>query len=192
MTAHLAILLPGRDYGALGPALRLPRLAVEEVGAQTVEVDYAGAPPPAHDREAWEELRRRVARQIRSYVGDAAPQRVTFVAKSLGTMLLAELPDDVPLPPSVDAIWLTPIFGQPSVRAGAIARGWPSLLVAGEADELHVPAHHQAVADALGATSLVLPRADHLLEVPGDVRATVAGFRTLTDAALDFARVGPC
>jgi hypothetical protein len=58
--------------------------------------------------------------------------------------------------------------------------------VAGEADQLHEPEHHDAVADALGAASLVLPRADHALEIPGDVIATLDGFRVMTEAVLDF------
>lgn len=187
MSRHLAIVLPGREYGSLGPALRLPRLALDQLGATTVEVDYAATPPHRPGAHAVADISAAVAGQVRSLLARAAPQRVTFLAKSLGTVLLAGLPANLPLPDDVDACWLTPIFGQAAVRAGAVAKGWPSLLVAGEADELHVRAAHDEVAGALRAASLVLPRADHLLEVPGDVRATLDGLRALTEAVLSFA-----
>lgn len=186
MIAHLAIVLPGRGYGALGPALRLPRLAVEEAGAETVVVEYPGDTPLAQVPEWWDDLHSSVASQVASFLSEAAPERVTFLAKSLGSVALAALPGHVALPASVDAIWLTPIFGREPIRSGAIAHAWRSLLVAGGADEFYEPEHHEAVAEALGASSLVLPGANHLLEVPGDVRATLEGFRSLTEAVMAF------
>jgi predicted alpha/beta hydrolase family esterase len=183
---HLAIVLPGREYGPLGPALRLPRLAVEETGAEIVEVTYPTI-PAADDARSWESLQQAVNRQIISHLSNP-PDRITFIAKSLGTVVLSALPAGLPFPASVSAVWLTPIFGWERVRSGAVARAWPSLLVAGAADSLHEPQHHEAVAAAIGATSVVLPSADHLLEVPGDVMATLDGFRTLTESVRNFVR----
>lgn len=105
MNGHLAILLPGRGYGALGPALRLPRLAVEQSGAEVVEIDY-GSVPAADDPESWERLYVSVAEQIGTAVSERNPSQLTFIAKSLGTIVLASLPAEVPLPSSVRAVWL--------------------------------------------------------------------------------------
>lgn len=58
--------------------------------------------------------------------------------------------------------------------------------MAGEADSLHEAQHHDAVAAALGARSVILPGADHLLEVPGDVMATLDGWRLLAGSVVDF------
>lgn len=186
MRNHLAILLPGREYGALGPALRLPRLAVEQSGSEVFEIQYPFA-PAVDDPDAWDTLCVSVTEQIGAVLSERVPSRITFIAKSLGTFVLASLPSDIPLP-GVKAIWLTPLFGRESVRRGVVAKNWPSLLVAGEADQLHEPEHHGAVAHGLGAASLVLPRADHSLEIPGDVIATLDGFRVLTETVLDFVR----
>jgi len=183
---HLAIVLPGQSYGPLGPAIRIPQLAVEQIGAEVVEVHYPEL--PATEDEPWDAFHSSVLDQVRAAVADARPDEITFVAKSLGTVALAALPPALLGRVPVRAIWLTPIFGQASVRAGAIAMGCPSLLVAGGADDLHAPLEHAAVAEALRAESLVIPRADHLLEVPGDVIATADGFRTLADQALGFLR----
>jgi hypothetical protein len=38
LPSHLTIILPGRGYGAEGPVLHLPRLALEKAGAQAAVV----------------------------------------------------------------------------------------------------------------------------------------------------------
>jgi len=152
-----------------------------------VELQYPSLPTD-NDPNSWETLYGSVADQITAVVSELDPTQITFIAKSLGTIVLAALPTGVPLPGDVRAVWLTPIFGRESVRVGAIEKGWRSLLVAGEADDLHEPEYHEEVANRLGAASVVLARADHLLEVPGDVTATLAGFRVLTQSVLDFGR----
>ncbi len=186
MTSHLAIVLPGRMYGPLGPALRIPVLALQEVGAEVAVTEYPSE--PGRDASGWGPVFDAVNQQVGSLIRQHRPGRLTFLAKSLGTAALASLPPDLPLAARVDAMWITPLFGQAGVRSAAAARAWPSLVVAGGADSLHDPAGHQEVCRATGAVSLVLPRADHNLEVPSDVLATVEGFRLLAGTALDFVR----
>jgi hypothetical protein len=191
MTSHLAIILPGRGYGAQGPVLHLPRLALEEAGAQAAVVEYPTVPQalPASG-DWWDSFFSAVSERVAAIVAAAQPERVTFLAKSLGTMALAALPRQATGTAAVDAVWLTPLFGRDEVRAGAINQGWRSLLVAGGADELHDPAGHRAVREALVSPSLVLTAANHALEVPGDVRTTLDGWRALTEAVIAFAAVG--
>lgn len=100
-------MLPGAGYGTLGPALRLPRLAAEETGAEVVEVEYP-APPAPGGQVQQQDLQDAASSQVSSFLSGSAPDRVTFNAKSLGTMVLGGLRPSVPLPPLVKAIWLTP------------------------------------------------------------------------------------
>ncbi|MHB1525367.1 MAG: hypothetical protein ACYCZN_03640 [Candidatus Dormibacteria bacterium] len=188
MVPHLVIVLPGQRYGVEGPALHIPVLALEEMGAETALIEYPTRLPEANETEWESAFRKSVATQVTSLLEGARPTKVTFLAKSLGTVVLASLEVTSQMTAQVQAIWVTPIFGQWPVRAGAVAHGWRSLLIAGGADPLHVPNHHEAVREALAADSLVLPNADHSLEVPGDVLATVDGLRALAQAVLAFAR----
>lgn len=187
MAPNLAIVLPGRAYGPLGPALRLPRLALEELGYSTAVVEYAPGEKLPANHEEWEDFHRVVDYQARSFIEEAQPSQVTFLAKSLGTVALAALAHDITGGTAVAAIWLTPLFGIEAVRLGAERLGWRSLLVAGGADDAHQPSAHEAVRKALGAASLVLPKSDHMLEVPGDVRLTLDGFSSLTGSVTEFA-----
>jgi hypothetical protein len=178
MSAHLAIVLPGRAYGPHGPAMHVPLLALRQCGAAVAAVQYPGN-DGGFDRS--------VAEQVAASVAQHQPARVTFVAKSIGTVALAHLDPAIVDAPVVDAIWLTPIFRLADVRDGAMAKGWRALLVAGDADSEHAPEHHDAVRAALGADSLVLPDADHSLEVDGDVAATLERWASLAEAVLAFA-----
>jgi hypothetical protein len=180
-----AVVLPGGGYGPVGAVLRLPVLALEGAGARTVVVDYP-SPGGARDARWWSAFGESVRSQVAVAVASAGSGRVTFVAKSLGSVALAGLDRAVVGAAVVDAIWLTPLFGEPEVRCGAIGLGWRSLLVAGGADTYHEPGYHDTVRRALGASSLVLGDADHSLEVPGDAVATADRFRQLAEAVTGF------
>ena len=190
MASWLTIVLPGAGYGPLGAVLRLPVLALEAAGATTATVTY---PPRTATEEPiwWATLHEAVADQVGSAIAHAQPSRVTFVAKSLGTVALAALDASGLVEMGVDAIWLTPLFGQPEVRRGAVERHWRSLLVAGGADSYHHAEGHEEVRQALGAWSLVLDGADHALEVEGNPLATVEHLRCLTAAVINFSHLRP-
>ena len=61
-----------------------------------------------------------------------------------------------------------------------------SLIVGGSSDPYHDPAGFDAVATALDAATLIVPNADHALEVPGDVHATLNAMQSLIPAVLEF------
>lgn len=103
-------------------------------------------------------------------------------------MVLAALDETLFGPRQVAAVWVTPLLGLESVRRGAASKPWPALVVAGGADPYHEPEAHEALLRATGAQSLVIAGADHLLEVRGDVLATVNGLSQLARAVLAFAR----
>ena len=88
---------------------------------------------------------------------------------------------------TMSAIWLTPLFGVPEIRDRAATSGLRSLIVAGSVDPYHDPAGLDAVASALAASTLVVPNADHALEVRGDVLGTLHAMHSLTRAVLEFA-----
>jgi hypothetical protein len=130
-----------------------------------------------------------VSDRVVEILAEERPSRVTFIAKSRGTLFLSAM-GEIALPAEVDAIWVTPLLGFGYVRGGVIDKRWPSLLVAGSADPHHDPAAHAKVCETIGAESLIIDGADHGLVVAGSVRATVEGFRALAEASLAFAAPG--
>ncbi len=127
-----------------------------------------------------------VSQRVVEILAERRASRVTFIAKSRGTLFLSAM-GEMPLPADVDAIWVTSLLGFDYVRDGVVDKRWPSLLVAGSADRYHDPDAHAKVRETIGAESLIIDGADHGLVVGGSVRATVEGFRALAEASLAFA-----
>lgn len=184
MDQWAAIILPGRGYGPIGATIRIPGLVLESLGADVFVIEY---PTAVSGQVPLAEILQTSREQIRSIVSATSPQRVTFVAKSLGCSVLLSQTPDVCGSALVEAIWLTPLFKGAAARTGAINLGWRSLLVAGDADPSHNREGFEMVRHELGAESLIVPGADHSLEVPGDPDATLATLRDLLDAVRHFA-----
>lgn len=183
MDRWATIILPGRGYGPRGATFRIPSLVLESLGSEVFVIEY---PSAVSGRVPLAEILQASREQITSIVKAASPQRVTFIAKSLGTSVLASLPLGICGSAQVEAIWLTPLFKGTGGRQRAINLGWRSLLVAGDADLSHNPEGFDEVRRELKAESLIIPGADHSLEVPADPDATLAALRDLLDAVRHF------
>jgi pimeloyl-ACP methyl ester carboxylesterase len=186
MRSRLVVVLPGGGYGPQGAALRFPVLALKQLGpADSRLISYPAVAPRTVDGTA--SLIDAVAEQVLPMMHECPADEVVFVAKSVGTRALAGISDRLPRNRSAGAIWLTPVFGVPEVRDCAAASGLRSLIVAGDADPYHDLDGFEHVARSLGASTLLIEKADHALEVPGDVRASIRGLTALVTAVLEFA-----
>jgi hypothetical protein len=107
----------------------LPAIALEQLGARARIVTYPNWRPGGPDAAIADvAFRDAVVASVRELVDESAPTRITLIAKSLGTLLVAldgdAMADGIA---TVDAIWLTPTFGVEAIRDAAIARGlWSS------------------------------------------------------------------
>lgn len=110
------------------------------------------------DEVAW------VGSQLDAAV-DGYEGRVLVVAKSLGTLAAP-----VAAARGYDAAWLTPLLSEPDLAEPLLSYPAAQLVVIGSDD----PYFSQDVLDALPGARLVVP-GDHVLRVPGDAAATVAG-----------------
>ena len=180
----VAIVLPGRNYTPLGPAIRFPLLAAREAGYQSsVAVDYPLEAMRTRDLPAVvEDVRRQLAEAITFSGSD----RVTVIAKSMGTRVVVQISDLLDDVDDVSVIWLTPLFGDREIRDAAIRSGWRSLIVFGDQDPFHDEAGVTAVGQALRSRTVRVSGADHALEIPGDVLATMSGLRDVTVGVQEF------
>lgn len=183
------MVLPGGGYGPLGPALRFPILACRHISdGPTIEVTYPQTREDDPISTRIELLNTAVTQQVHAALEQSPTATVVVIAKSLGTRVLAAIAPTLPRERRILAVWLTPLFGVEDVRAAAMRAGLRSLIVAGTADPYHDQVGFDAVSHALNADTLLIPGADHCLEVPGDVFATLEAMKALSSAVLDFAR----
>lgn len=186
MTLHLGVVLPGGNNDPWTPPVLLPSLALEQTGATVERISYGDRRARGLTVEESADFNDAVLKDVAAVIDRHQPDRVTFVAKSRGTLFLAAM-DKAAVTCDVAAIWVTtPLVGLDYVGEGIIGKSWPSLLVAGSADPYHDPLSHDEICAALGAEELVISGGNHGLVVDGDVLATVDGYRQLAEASLKF------
>ena len=188
VASHVALVFPGRRYGLEMPVLRYPAHALAQLGAEVQAFEYpeflvrADAPDDEQVREVTRAATEFVAQRV------AGAARVTLLAKSLGTRIIARLPPDL-VRAQVDAVWLTPIFVDAETVRGAMTKtSWRSPYVYGDADPSCNEAALRDIAGATGGGVLSITGGDHSLDVDGDVRASLDALVRLTAAVLDLAR----
>ncbi len=168
-TSYLAVVLPGLAYTCRAPALYYPTLLLlDRFGADVfwVEYDYfwragfSDLPEREQDRRLFADT----DAALRTALSRGPYERLILVGKSLGTLAMAHLlATDATPPGKVEAVWMTPLLSEDSVRERIRERGVRSLAIVGTADP-------EYASEALvGVEHLAIEGADHGLEMRGDV-----------------------
>jgi hypothetical protein len=194
-TAHLAVLWPGYRYRVTMPALYYAGWMLWEAGADLLCVETAydkiehGEEPGPEERYRWlvsdAEAVWDAVRTARGY------GRVTLVAKSISTLALGHLVLARPELAQAECVWLTPLLHEAKLRAQIVAARPRSLFAAGTADKHYDAGRLAALETATGGTSIVIPGADHSLEIKGDVQASMAALARVMAAVQDFLAGAP-
>jgi hypothetical protein len=173
---RLAVLYPGIGYTAGMPLLYYPAQLLLARGADVLKVETQYIRRPEYralskeDQAAW--VRADALAACQAALAQGTYERLTLVGKSLGTQAMGEvLAAGLDLPGQVDCVWLTPLL-----RFAEFQRVFPQgprerrdLLVIGSADPHYdLPLLANALTVRNGE-SLVIPGADHSLELPGGV-----------------------
>jgi len=182
---HLAIYFPGGSLRGQDPFdERLAWVtirALEDAGTVVVPVRYDDD-LLAPDRERFESG---IRREVNGALAFYRPDCVTVVGKSRGTHGLRLIStENFELPEDTRLIWLTPVWHADASWNAACSSPFTSLYVVGLADsEYHDPDRHAAVR----GETVAIARADHRLEVAGDIFATLDAWRTMVEAVVRFA-----
>ena len=182
---HLGLVVPGGPF-FLSAVLRVPAVALQQRGADVREVPLFPGFNMSGSLEDNRDYFDGVGQQMQEIIDERDWSQVTFVAKSVGTMILGAVGARLSVPGRVNALWLTPCFPLDYVRDGAVATGWRSLIVSGAADDWYDAARTTEVAQALGADQVLIGGAEHNLEIAGNVEATLGALEQLATATLAF------
>lgn len=185
MPKHVALVFPGRRYGPEMPVLHYPAQAVRQLGADVQVIRYPQflVSAEAPSEQQWEQASELLSAAVLEHVAGAS--RVTLLAKSLGTRVIARLPRDL-LSTDVAAVWLTPIFADAATAEAAAAKPWRSLYVYGTADPACDSTALTQIVARTGGRVVAIDRGDHGLEVDADVEATVDALAQVTREVLRF------
>ncbi|WP_367925096.1 alpha/beta fold hydrolase [uncultured Ruthenibacterium sp.] len=167
------VLFPGIGYGVDRPLFYYARKQAQQHGCRLICVKYRPFErDPALSLEQWAQA------VLPGCVDDALAQlnsevqsRWVFIGKSLGTLVAGEVARRMGVHPV--HIFLTPL---PQTYERYM-RGQPCWAVYGTQDPLMTQACSQRMSQDVAVHLTAIPGADHSLEVPGDVVASVDALR---------------
>lgn len=166
---RVASLLPGRNYTPNAPLLHFTRRVLLDQG-WTVREHWWSRGQAMQTDAAIEEAA--------AFVRDAGePLLHLVVGKSLGSVAAP-----VAVQKAMPAIWFTPLFEVPTVRAALDDTLEPTLLIGGGADETW----NRQAADQTRAQVHEIGDGDHSLEVPGSVRDSLKALDSVIRRVEDF------
>jgi pimeloyl-ACP methyl ester carboxylesterase len=182
-TDHAVLILPGGDVFAQSPALYYASLECMHRGADILWVGYNARPQfdalSLEEKGVWA-LHDSIA-AYQTLLQQRAYQRLTLIAKSLGTLVLGHLLTDLPPKMPVQAIWLTPLINRQPLRAQMYQAAQPSLFVIGTQDPFFDAASAQEMQERSTEYGqlLLIEGADHGLEVGADGTDTLGSLQVL-------------
>ncbi len=187
---HLALMLPGFGYTCDMPLLFFTTSHLIDHGADILQVEYAYSRSADYraldvdERHRWlladVQAAWQVAQRQRSY------QRYTIIGKSLGTRAMAHLLMTEPLLQQAHTIWVTPVWQEPLVGAALRQSTQPALVVIGTADPYYDPALVAELQAREQCTVVVVPDAEHGLEIVGDAVRSIQALAIAIQAVQAF------
>jgi hypothetical protein len=109
-------------------------------------------------------------------------RQVTLLGKSLGTLAMGHLLTTESLPPTVNAIWLTPLVRFDFLREQIKAYAGRSLFVIGTADPHYDAERLAEVQQATHGEVVTIEGADHGMNIAGDMSASIKALDKIVQA----------
>ena len=188
----LALLFPGQGYTCAMPLLYYPTRLLIASGVAVLWVEYNYTQKDAYPSLSSQERLHWIAHDASAAVQAArshAPHprsRSILIGKSLGSFALAHLALNEPDLKTSSFVWLTPLVRNPFVQQAFAEAAPRSLLILGDADPHYDAEQLERARQSSGAQVLLIPRATHSLEVPGDIPATLLAMKMALDAVSAF------
>lgn len=182
---RLAIFLPGFAYTCDMPLFYYAEVLLLAEGADLLRLQPSYVTEPGfldlpHD-EVVERIVGDAAPMVRAAMAERPYRDVIVIAKSLGTLTLAHLVADGIIPPSARLVWAPPLLNRDSVVAAISSHSGPSLLVIGTLDLEHDRIQLETLGIPAHVDVAILDGADHSLDIPDDVRASIGALATVVD-----------
>ncbi|AZU60668.1 alpha/beta family hydrolase [Neobacillus mesonae] len=109
-----------------------------------------------------------------------------LLSKSLGTIPMAKEWTDRSLENTVSGIWLTPLLKDNNVYQAILNTELPSLVVIGDKDPHFIDDRVATLKHNQLVSIVVIPNADHSLELKGDITATMDAIKEVTLKIQEF------
>lgn len=187
----LLIVLPGLHYGPDGPLNYHVVHGLRAEGWDTLGLTYGfQAAVKSGYAENWIPMLEECRQAIRTAVDHRPYPIVAVVGKSLGSSVLSALAIEMEELAAARLAHHTPPLGMPSIDDNLAASRQAMYLALGTVDNFYDP---DRLADLRARRPMlirVVEGADHGMDVPGDLEATLRAVRQVVEDTLSFALTG--
>ncbi len=189
--AGLLVTFPGAHYLIDAPLLYYPAELLGAAGWDTLALCYGfqTAMTP-FGPEALPDLLQECQQALRGALAARRYPRIGLVGKSLGAGLVAYLCRQESALAEARAAFLTPPLGSPMFDPLFQELPGPALVAIGTADRFYDAAALQALQAARPFELLVVPGADHSMDVEGDLGASLEAVRRVVEGVVGFMEAG--
>lgn len=180
-TKHLALVFPGLGYTNQMPILYYAGRTLELQGADVLRVDYAYNLRSEYETLTFAGKMQWLLTDVTAAFQIALSQRsyakITLVGKSLGTLAMGHILTHSDFSHSVQCVWLTPLLRNERLRDQIKKVPHKAFFVIGTADPFYDPGILKELETATSGKSVVIPGADHGLEIHADMGRSLQALR---------------
>lgn len=182
----LAVFFPGAGYTCDMPALYYPRKVLLSQGYDVLTMEYSfQKEEKMFSKEMMKSVLVDGENTLKSALNEKPYQEFVLVGKSLGTRILSHLLTGYSQLTNSKAIYLTPVFSKDFNRlTGKVQQ--ETLMVIGTEDPFYVPDMIEDLKKIKAFELVVLEKADHGLEVPGDCLKSIEYQKDICKAIKNF------
>jgi len=187
--AGLLVIFPGNHYGVDGPLLYYPAKLLGAEGWDTLAVSYgfqtAMREPFA---DGLESLVTECVAAIAAAIESRGYSRIGLIGKSLGAGVVAYLCAHRSELTTARAAYLTPALGTPFFDPFFVKTSQPAFLAVGTSDRYYSAEVLERLRGQRPFELVLIEGADHSLDVPGDLSASIEAAGRAVAGVLHFLR----
>jgi hypothetical protein len=187
----LALILPGLNYTCDMPLLFYATRICQAHGLDILQLhtDYTTQAFQASSKDQQGEwLLGDAGGALRAVLFQRTYPRLLLVGKSIGSLAQSLLLLGEPAAAGCLSIWLTPLLRQEAVQQAALAHTGPGLFLGSRADGTFDPRVMERILHATRLEAHIFEGANHSLDIPGDVFASMQLHREAMLAVDGFLR----
>jgi hypothetical protein len=184
----LAVILPGYNPPLIRPPLYYisEYLLSNNTDLLQVEHEYYKAEYPFNSEKViLERLFSDVTAACETTLTQREYSHITIIGKSLGTMAMAHLLDDIRFR-EASCVWLTPLLTKEYLRSQITRYKPDSLFVIGTADRFYDEGYLSEMAEVTGGECMVIENVNHNLGIESDIQSSIAVLSQIVTRVTDF------
>jgi hypothetical protein len=183
----LLVTLPGGNYGMDGPLLYYSSELLQAAGWDTLALTYSfQVEMKSISPDLLPDLMEECRTSITTALAERAYTRVGLVGKSLGAAVVAYLCQTEPSLIDARAAYLTPPLGTPMFDPIFSQTKQTAYLAAGSDDRFYDPQVLEALRVPHLFKATVIQGADHSMDVPGDLDASLEAVKLVVGEVVEF------